>query len=152
MLIYIMNLKIVFYLGFWLSLSSFWNTSKEFINRFALWNTKLKKVEGVFGSSVYNYFKFLKWAMGLNLFMTVLTVMLISVPEHYNDEEVAMCNVTDYQNMTMFPPESLDQCCTSLYILNQEWKRDPLDVSFTSFSAFAEDVGYVLLNLFQGDG
>ena len=53
---------------------------------FALWQNNLKKIEGRFGSGVFNFFKFMKWAMGLNLFMTVLTVLLISVPEHFNDE------------------------------------------------------------------
>merc|ERR1719342_1926454 len=96
----------------------------DFINRFALWENNLRKIEGRFGSGVYNFFKFMKWAMGLNLFMTVLTVLLISVPEHFNDEKPPECNVTDFNNMTMFLPEDVDGCCSAIYNLNQEWNRD----------------------------
>ena len=46
----------------------------ENIKQFALWNNKLKTVEGMYGSGVYNFFKFFKWSMGLNLMMMLLTV------------------------------------------------------------------------------
>ena len=36
----------------------------EEIQQFALWNNKLKTVEGMYGSGVYNFFKFFKWSMG----------------------------------------------------------------------------------------
>ena len=36
----------------------------EEIKQFALWNNKLKTVEGMYGSGVYNFFKFFKWSMG----------------------------------------------------------------------------------------
>ena len=54
--------------------------------------------------------------------------------------------------MTMFLPEDVDGCCSAIYNLNQEWNRDPLDVSFLSFTEFMKDVGTILLNLLQGDG
>ena len=137
----------------WARITGFYHKSAEMINKFALWNSKLKKVEGQFGSGVYNFFNFLKWSMGLNLLMTVLTLMLICVPEHYNDDIIPDCNTTVYKiNNTMFPEDYVDDCCTNLYDKNQQFKREPLDVTFSSFSSFMSDIGNILLSLFQGDG
>ena len=138
--------------GLWESISGTYNSTKEFISKFALWNSQLKMVEGTFGSGVYNFFKFLKWAMGLNLLMTLLTVMLISVPEHFNDEFEPICNVSKWQNLTLFPEMDADNCCSAIYNKNQEVKREPLSVSFESFVEFITDIGYILINLLYGDG
>ena len=138
--------------GLWESISGTYNSTKEFISKFALWNSQLKMVEGTFGSGVYNFFKFLKWAMGLNLLMTLLTVMLVSVPEHFNDEIEPSCNVSNWQNLTLFPELDADTCCSAIYNKNQEVKREPLSVSFESFVEFITDIGYILINLLYGDG
>lgn len=138
--------------GFWAKVMKMYNDLAEALASFALWKSKLKKVEGTFGSGVYNFFKFMKWAMGLNLLMTLLTVMLIMVPEHYNDDTQPICPVDNYRNMTMFPQDDIDACCTVLYQTNQKWKRDPLDVTIKSAKGFFEDIGTILLNLIQGDG
>ena len=138
--------------GLWESISGTYNSTKEFISKFALWNNQLKMVEGTFGSGVYNFFKFLKWAMGLNLLMTVLAVMLISVPEHFNGEFEPICNVSHWGNMTLFPETDVDNCCSAIYNKNQGNKRDPLKVSFASFVEFITDIGYILINLLYGDG
>ena len=138
--------------GLWESISGTYNSTKEFISKFALWNSQLKMVEGTYGSGVYNFFKFLKWAMGLNLLMTLLTVMLVSVPEHFNDEIEPSCNVSNWQNLTLFPELDADTCCSAIYNKNQEVKREPLSVSFESFVEFITDIGYILINLLYGDG
>ena len=138
--------------SFWSRIKNIFNDINHSLSSLALWNSKLKKVEGTFGSGVFNYFKFLKWSMGLNLLMTLLTVMLIMVPEHYNDDTAPVCPEQDFINQTMFPADSVDACCTNLYLKNQEWKREPLDVTFKTFVGFLEDIGTILLNLVQGDG
>ena len=138
--------------GLWESISGTYNSTKDFISKFALWNSQLKMVEGTFGSGVYNFFKFLKWAMGLNLLMTLLTVLLISVPEHFNDEFEPICNVSDWKNHTLFPVLDADNCCSAIYNQNQEMKREPLTVSFDGFVEFSTDIGYILINLLYGDG
>ena len=138
--------------GIWESISGTYSNTKTFISKFALWNSKLKMVEGTFGSGVYNFFKFLKWAMGLNLMMTVLTVMLISVPEHFNEDPSPVCQVPDWRNTTLFPVTEADNCCSAIYNENQQIKREPLDVSFESFVKFISDIGTILINLLYGDG
>ena len=137
--------------GFWTSVQSVYRGFKDFINRFALWNSKLKKVEGRFGSGVYNFFNFLKWAMGLNLAMSLLTVLLVMVPEHFSEEEVPECpGFPSHENMTMFPSQDVDLCCSTLYTENQDLKRDPLRIGLNS--DFFKDIGNILLNLLYGDG
>ena len=135
------------------------NMSNMF-GEFALWNSLLKTVEGKFGGGVFNFFKFLKWSMGLNLIMAFLTVTLITVPEHFNEKEALMCDrglidvSIETHNSTLWFPEDepIKQCCTEAYDNQTNIKREPLQVRTINASAFFSDIGTVLLNLVQGDG
>ena len=118
----------------------------EEIKQFALWNNKLKTVEGMYGSGVYNFFKFFKWSMGLNLMMMLLT-MLIVIPESFNDDEEPVCPVFSLQGSS-FPTNISDECCSELYLEKQ--KLEEIHVSMNI--DFFEDVGNILLDMVFGDG
>ena len=130
--------------------SKHWEGLTSLVERFALCNDLLKKVEGQFGSGVYNFFKFFKWALGLNLVLTLLTVLLIAVPEHFINHPEPLCDISNFTNNQLFLKEEAETCCSVLYNKNQEWKKDQLH--FASNIDFFKDFGIFLLHLVQGDG
>ena len=118
----------------------------EEIKQFALWNNKLKTVEGMYGSGVYNFFKFFKWSMGLNLMMMLLT-MLIVIPESFNDDEEPVCQAANFSlQENTFPTNLSDECCSELYL----GKLEEIHVSMNI--DFFEDVGNILIDMVFGDG
>ena len=130
--------------------SQHWESLTSVVERFALCNDLLKKVEGQFGSGVYNFFKFFKWSLGLNLVLTLLTVLLVTVPEHFLSHPQPLCQISNFTNKQLFPVEEAGSCCSVLYNKNQEWKKDQLH--FASNIDFFKDLGIFLLHLVQGDG
>ena len=81
----------------------------------------------------------------------LVTVLLVMVPEHFSEEEVPECpGFPSHENMTMFPSQDVDLCCSTLYTENQDLKRDPLRIGLNS--DFFKDIGNILLNLLYGDG
>ena len=130
--------------------SQHWEGLTSLVERFALCNDLLKKVEGQFGSGVYNFFKFFKWSLGLNLVLTLLTVLLVTVPEHFLSHPEPLCDISNFTNKQLFPVEEAGNCCSVLYNKNQQWKKDQLN--FASNIDFFKDLGIFLLHLVQGDG
>ena len=104
----------------------------------------------MYGSGVYNFFKFFKWSLGLNLMMMLLTLMLITVPEHINEEENPVCQANLSLEESLFPTEFADDCCAQKYLRSQNENREQLNVA--NNINFFEDVGIILMNLFLGDG
>ena len=123
------------------------------ISEFALWNSLLKTVEGRFGGGVFNFFKFLKWSMALNLTMFVL-MFLIIVPEFWNEKENAHCNSLDrYGNGSLwYPKNNATNCCSAAYGDLINMKKEPLSIRTNNAKSFFGDLGTVLANLVQGDG
>ena len=130
--------------------SQHWEDLTSVVERFALSNHLLKRVEGQFGSGVYHFFKFFKWSLGLNLVLTLLTVLLITVPEHFLSHPEPLCDISNFTNNQLFLKEEAETCCSVLYNKNQEWKKDQLH--FASNIDFFKDLGIFLLHLVQGDG
>ena len=120
----------------------------ENIKQFALWNNKLKTVEGMYGSGVYNFFKFFKWSMGLNLMMMLLT-MLIVIPESFNDDEAPVCQDPNFSlDANIFPTNLSDECCSQLYLEKRALEKIHVSTNIDFF----EDVGNILLDMVFGDG
>ena len=120
----------------------------ENIKHFALWNNKLKTVEGMYGSGVYNFFKFFKWSMGLNLMMMLLT-MLIVIPESFNDDEAPVCQDPNFSlDANIFPTNLSDECCSQLYLEKRALEKIHVSTNIDFF----EDVGNILLDMVFGDG
>ena len=120
----------------------------ENIKQFALWNNKLKTVEGMYGSGVYNFFKFFKWSMGLNLMMMLLT-MLIVIPESFNDDEAPVCQDPNFSlDLNVFPTNLSDECCSQIYIEKRALEKIHVSTNIDFF----EDVGNILLDMVFGDG
>ena len=130
--------------------SQHWEGLTSLVERFALCDDLLKRVEGQFGSGVYNFFKFFKWSLGLNLVLTLLTVLLITMPEHFINHPQPLCDISNFTNNQLFLEEEAETCCSVLYNKNQEWKTDQLH--FASNIDFFKDLGIFLLHLVQGDG
>jgi len=131
------------------SLKSMRNT----VGEFALWNSLLKTVEGRFGGGVFNFFKFLKWSMALNLTMFVL-MFLIIVPEFVNKKEKAVCSTEDMwgNGSLWYPKDDAKNCCSVAYADLLDIKEEPLAIGTNNAKSFFGDLGTVLLNLIQGDG
>ena len=73
-----------------------WNTT---LQEFALWKATLRRIEGRYGSAVYSFFKFMKWAMALNISLTVL-VSLIYVPGLFAESKRSYdCNISAFTNI-----------------------------------------------------
>ena len=104
----------------------------------------------MYGSGVYNFFKFFKWSLGLNLTLMVLTLMLVTVPEHLNDEETPVCMANVSLEENFFPAALADDSCSEMYLHTQDWKKEQLDVAKNI--NFFEDVGIILMKLVLGDG
>ena len=96
---------------------------KNSVNRFTFWTNLLRKVEGKFGSGVFNYFKFLKWSMGLNLCLAFLTFCLIILPQYISKQEPVNPSCPSQpmvNNMSLwFPPNQTKACCTEQWQLKQ---------------------------------
>ena len=96
---------------------------KNSVNRFTFWTDMLRKVEGKFGSGVFNYFKFLKWSMGLNLCLAFLTFCLIILPQYISKQEPVNPSCPSQpmvNNMSLwFPPNQTKACCTEQWQLKQ---------------------------------
>ena len=107
----------------------------------------------MYGSGVYNFFKFFKWAIGLNLIMMILVLMLITVPDlvSQNDDVAKVCqaNVSLEEN-NLFPSSMANDCCSGMYLITQKVKQEELDVS--SNIQFFEDIGWLLSRVLLGDG
>ena len=120
----------------------------ENIKQFALWNNKLKTVEGMYGSGVYNFFKFFKWSMGLNLMMMLLT-MLIVIPESFNADENPVCQAANFSlDINFYPTNLSDECCSQFYLEKQALEK----IHVSNNIHFFEDVGNILIDLVFGDG
>ena len=88
--------------------------------------------------------------MGLNLVLSLLTVLLITLPEHFITETKPFCDISNFTASQLFLKEDADTCCSFLYNENQNWKKDQLN--FASNIDFFKDLGIFLLHLLQGDG
>ena len=130
--------------------SQHWEGLSSLVERFALSSDLLKRVEGQFGSGVYHFFKFFKWSLGLNLVLSLLTVLLITVPEHFISHPQPLCDISNFTKNQLFLKEEAETCCSVLYNKNQEWKKDQLH--FATNIDFFKDLGIFLLHLVQGDG
>ena len=147
--------------------------AKKKVDRFTLWTDRLRKIEGKFGSGVFNYFKLLKWSMMLNLCMALLSFCFIVLPriilEQKEEQVMKQCtvastppNANDMESMGA-PDESLwyDQnntktCCTEQWVKIQDnngkfsWGEG--QGQGHNASMFFKSVSKVLLDLFQGSG
>jgi hypothetical protein len=145
-----------------------WGTNakeaKNNFNSFALWPNLLRRVEGRFGSGVYSYFKFLKWSMGLNLVMVLLTFAFIVLPQLVliNDNAAELYeNCTSlsvvpagYQNSTKtkwFPKEDATACCGKEWRLDQAGKRDLGQWPPLNATQFFDIAKKALLGLLMGN-
>lgn len=54
---------------------------ENFSYKFELWRNSFKEIEGHFGSGILSYFLFLKWLMQLNLFISILLMIFIVIPQ-----------------------------------------------------------------------
>ena len=143
----------------WRTMEASIKNMRSLIRQFALWNSLLKTVEGKFGGGVFNFFKFLKWSMGLNLALSFLAISFIVIPEHFNNDEKSICDHSyvdhsiDVKNNSLWYEEKNSIICCSEAYDNQTFiKKEPLHVRTNNASAFFSDVAKVLLNTAQGDG
>lgn len=58
-----------------------YGASKEFINSYELWRGHFKEIEGSFGNGVLSYFTFLKWLLQLNVYIFILTLCFVIIPQ-----------------------------------------------------------------------
>ena len=128
---------------------------KNSVNKFTLWPNRLRKVEGKFGSGVFNYFKFLKWSMGLNICLALLTLCLIVLPQYILVEEQAglSCNYNATDNSLWFPVNQTKACCSEKWQEKQEiYRSKKFNWPPTSAGNFFGMLGTGLLDFFMGDG
>lgn len=64
-----------------------YESCKEFINSYELWRGHFKEIEGSFGNGVLSYFTFLKWLLWLNIYIFVLTLCFVIVPQALSSGE-----------------------------------------------------------------
>lgn len=74
---------------------------------FELWYNSLKEIEGNFGSGVSIYFKFLRRLFILNLFLTLLSMCFIVVPQIIFSINKSGDNVTVVENKELFNIEDI---------------------------------------------
>jgi len=129
------------------------------VSEFALWKSTLRRIEGRYGTAVYSFFKFLKWAMGLNLIMSVMLAG-IYVPGLMFNRENATCPIDgflDNHNISWYPKNYSVECCTDKY----QQKMDDSSHTFGRLEAldeeygaqqFGKDLGSFLQNIFRGTG
>ncbi|KAL5018333.1 hypothetical protein ScPMuIL_004055 [Solemya velum] len=60
--------------------AKFKKRSREFFLHFQLWIGTFRTVEGQFGTAIMNYFRFIRWLMFLNIYLTVITLCVITIP------------------------------------------------------------------------
>ncbi|XP_020629472.1 transmembrane channel-like protein 7 [Orbicella faveolata] len=58
-----------------------YGASKEFVNSYELWRGHFKEIEGSFGNGVLSYFTFLKWLLQLNVYIFILTLCFVIIPQ-----------------------------------------------------------------------
>jgi len=77
----------------------FFSETKEFLNSYELWRGHFKEIEGSFGNGVLSYFTFLKWLLQLNMYIFILTLCFVIIPQAISTgEELPLespQNVTD---------------------------------------------------------
>ncbi|KAJ8314790.1 hypothetical protein KUTeg_006940 [Tegillarca granosa] len=67
---------------------------KELLN-FEIWSNSFKTIEGKFGTAVMSYFRFVKWLLFLNLYVSLVFIGLILLPHLLlNDVPLQSMNVT----------------------------------------------------------
>ncbi|KAH3871075.1 hypothetical protein DPMN_034269, partial [Dreissena polymorpha] len=54
--------------------------SREFFSNFAVWLTSFKVIEGKYGTAVMSFFRFIRWLMFLNIFLTLICLCVILFP------------------------------------------------------------------------
>ena len=146
------------------SMSSWRGRTKEakgWLDGFALWGNLLRGVEGKFGSGVFEYFKFLKWSMGLNLSMALLGIAFIVLPQlllNGREEELHSCGLKstppleDTRNNSLwYPKDNVTECCSEQYSIQQKQKRD-LGWPPGNATDFFDIVSTVLVSMVMGDG
>ena len=107
--------------------------AKKKVDRFTLWTDRLRKIEGKFGSGVFNYFKLLKWSMMLNLCMALLSFCFIVLPriilEHKEEQVVEQCTVDSTppppsmgapNGSLWYDPNNVKTCCTEQWMKIQD--------------------------------
>ncbi|XP_026725394.1 transmembrane channel-like protein 3 isoform X2 [Trichoplusia ni] len=60
---------------------------REVIFSFEFWYEPIRRIEGHFGSAVGSYFYFLRWLFALDLFLTILVVAFVVIPQILHDDE-----------------------------------------------------------------
>lgn len=58
-----------------------YGASKEFVNSYELWRGHFKEIEGSFGNGVLSFFTFLKWLLQLNVYIFILTLCFVIIPQ-----------------------------------------------------------------------
>ena len=128
---------------------------KNSVNKFTFWTNRLRKVEGKFGSGVFNYFKFLKWSMFLNFCLALLTLFLIILPQYILVEEPVglSCDYAAPNNSLWFPVNQTKVCCSEKWQEKQEtYRQKNFNWPPTSAGNFFGMVGTGLLDFLMGDG
>lgn len=60
---------------------------KEFLNSYELWRQHFKEIEGSFGNGVLSYFTFLKWLLLLNVYIFILILCFVIIPQSLSTGE-----------------------------------------------------------------
>ncbi|KAM7443038.1 Transmembrane channel-like [Porites harrisoni] len=78
--------------------------TKEFLNSYELWRGHFKEIEGSFGNGVLSYFTFLKWLLQLNIYIFILTLCFVIIPQAISTgEELPL---ESPQNVSVIKPNS----------------------------------------------
>lgn len=88
-----------------MTLKQSYETCKEFINSYELWRGHFKEIEGSFGNGVLSYFTFLKWLLWLNIYVFILTLCFVIIPQALSSGEELPLTITA-QNASAFTSNS----------------------------------------------
>jgi len=103
-------------------LRSGWRAFTKRINDFELFKGLLRdQIQGRFGPTVYNFFKFIKWACMLNLVMVLFTFCVLAIPQFVvpNEPSIMPACSTNHNisidGVTFYEAEFAETCCSALF-------------------------------------
>ncbi|XP_031556054.1 transmembrane channel-like protein 7 [Actinia tenebrosa] len=73
--------------GIAMSLKITYNKVVDFLKMFELWRGHFKEIEGSFGNGILSYFTFLKWLLNINIFIFILSLAFIVIPQAVHKRE-----------------------------------------------------------------